>query len=83
MTIISHYTTYLSRVLTKRTNFSGFFVQRFVSLFIPVLRDTKTKHSRLVTLVCFDPTRPDDGASSVDNTSLGIFFPVNCFKSAG
>jgi hypothetical protein len=82
MYVISHKATFLSTSFTNKPRMV-MFVKSFVSLFIPVLRDTKTKHSRLVTLVCFDPTRPDDGASSVDNTSLGIFFPVNCFKSAG
>ena len=86
MYIISHNATLLSRVLTKRTNFSGFFVQHFVSPFIPVLRDTKIKHRRLVTsALCLTPTCSDDGKSSScdENTSPSTFFPVNSFKSAG
>ncbi len=84
MTIISHYTTFLSRVLTKRTNFGDFFGKSFVSLFIPVLRDAKTEHSRLViSLLCFTPTCPDDGTSVLDCTSPGSFFPVNSLKTDG
>jgi hypothetical protein len=82
MYIISHKATFLSTSFTNKPRVV-MFVKSFVSLFIPVLRDTKTKHSRLVTSVCFDPTRPDDGASSMDCTSLGIFLPDNSLKSAG
>lgn len=82
MTIISHCTTFLSRFLTKKINLGFFFAKSFVSLFVPVLRDAKTKHSRLVTsLLCFTPTCPDDGTSILDCTSPGFFFPVNSLKS--
>ena len=85
MYIISHNATFLSRVLTKRTNFSGFFVQRFVSLFIPVLRDTKIKHRRFVTsALCLTSTCSDDGKSSpcYDTTSPSTFFQAFLLKSA-
>jgi len=49
----------------------------FVSLFIPVLRDAKTKRSRAFDArLCFTPTCPDDGTSILDCTSPGSFFPV-------
>ncbi len=77
MTIISHDTTFLSRFLTKKTNLIVFFGKSFVSLFIPVLRDVKTKRSRAFDArLCFTPTCPDDGTSILDCTSPGSFFPV-------
>ena len=82
MTIISHDTTFLSRFLTKKTNLIVFFDKSFVSLFIPVLRDAKTKRSRAFDArLCFTPTCPDDGAAILDCTSPGFFFPVNSLKS--
>ena len=77
MTIVSHCTTFLSRFLTKKINLGFFFAKSFVSLFIPVLRDAKTKRSRAFDArMRFTPTCPDEGTSILDCTSPGSFFPV-------
>jgi len=63
-----------------------FLLTSFVSPFIPVLRDTKIKHRRLVTsIVCFSPTSSDDGKSSSCNesTSPSTFFQAISLESAG
>ena len=63
-----------------------FLFKSFASPFIPVLRDAKTKHRRLVTsALCLTSTCSDDGKSSSCNesTSPSTFFQALSLKSAG
>ena len=82
MYVISHKATFLSTSFTNKPRMV-MFVKSFVSLFIPVLRDTKIKHRRLVTsIVCLTSTRSDDGKSSpcYENTSPSTFFQAFLLK---